>query len=207
MGGATRRRGDELIAAIHQAVLAELEEVGLAKLSMEGVARRAATAKTSLYRRWTSPEEILLDAIVAAFPREEVSASGDDLRGDLVRALQLLLDWGRHPTARAVQAILLERGRYPELADALFSRVFDPAGGRFTATVLHHYAALGEIDSRVITPVVADIGEALTLKYLADTGTEPSVEYLESIVDQAVLPAVGLSPPGTSRAAGPGRPS
>jgi AcrR family transcriptional regulator len=68
MGGRTRRRGDALLAVVHQAVLDELDEVGLGRLTMEGIARRAETAKTSLYRRWSGPEELLLDAIAAAYP-------------------------------------------------------------------------------------------------------------------------------------------
>jgi hypothetical protein len=68
-------------------------------------ARRAGTAKTSLYRRWSNPEELLLEAIAAAYPVETPSPAADDLRGDLIRALQLLVEWSRHPSARAVQAV------------------------------------------------------------------------------------------------------
>jgi AcrR family transcriptional regulator len=51
-------------------VLDELDEVGLGRLTMEGIARRVETAKTSLYRRWPNPEEMLLDSIAAAYPVE-----------------------------------------------------------------------------------------------------------------------------------------
>ncbi|WP_219417625.1 TetR/AcrR family transcriptional regulator [Pseudonocardia nigra] len=194
MTGRTRRRGEELLAAIHRAALAELDECGLGRLTMEGIARRAGTAKTSLYRRWPGPEELLVDAIAAAYPVETPSPAADDLRGDLIRSLQLLVEWSRHPTARAVQAVLVERHRYPALVDALYARVFEPSGGRFTATVLHHYARLGRIEARLVTPVVADIGEALVFKHAVDTGEEPGADRLAEIVDQAILPAVGVRP-------------
>jgi hypothetical protein len=42
--------------------------------------------------------------------------------------------------------------------------------------------------------VVEDIGEALVLKLQIDTGEEPSAERLAEIVDQAILPAVGIRP-------------
>src|SRR2546421_9463759 len=103
MVGRSRRRGDELLAALYDAVLAELDEVGLGRLTMEGIARRAGTPKTTLYRRWSAPEEVLLDAIAAALPVEEPSPAADDLRGDLIAALELLVEWASHPTARAVQ--------------------------------------------------------------------------------------------------------
>jgi AcrR family transcriptional regulator len=189
MAGRPRRRGEALLTALHEAVLAELDEVGLGRLSMEGIARRAGTPKTTLYRRWSAPEEVLLDAVAAAYPVEEPSPAADDLRGDLIAALQLLVEWSRHPTVRAVQAILVERHRHPELATRL-QGVFDRAGRRFTATVLHHYARLGHFDPALVTTVVEDIGEALVLKHAIDTGEEPSTERLAEIVDQAILPAV-----------------
>jgi AcrR family transcriptional regulator len=193
MTGRPRRRGEALMAALHEAVLAELDEVGLGRLTMEGVARRAGTPKTTLYRRWSSPEDVLIDAIAAAYPVEKPAPAADDLRGDLVAALQLMLEWSRHPTARAVQAIVLERHRHPDLVAKLY-RVFDRAGRRFTASVLHHYARLGHIDPALVTPVVEDIGEALVVKIALDSGEEPSVEQLREIVDQAILPAVGIRP-------------
>jgi AcrR family transcriptional regulator len=193
MVGRPRRRGEALLAALHEAVLAELDAVGLGRLTMEGIARRAGTPKTTLYRRWSSPEEVLLDAIAAAYPVEEPSPAADDLRGDLIAALRLMIEWSRHPTARAVGAIMLERHRHPELVAGLYD-VFDRAGRRFTATVLHHYARLGHVDPALVTPVVEDIGEALVLKLQIDTGEEPSAERLAEIVDQAILPAVGIRP-------------
>ena len=191
MAARTRRRGDQLVAALHESGLAEVDEVGLGRLTMEGVARRAATAKTTLYRRWPTPEALLLDAIGAAYPVEQPSPAADDLRGDLIRALELMLEWARHPSARAVQAILADRRRVPELTAGLHE-VFDASGRRFTATVLHHYARLGQLDPALLTPVVEDIGEALVFKHGLDTGEEPGRERLAEIVDQAILPAVGI---------------
>jgi AcrR family transcriptional regulator len=183
------------MAALHDAVLAELDEVGLGRLTMEGIARRAGTPKTTLYRRWAAPEEVLLDAIAAAYPVEEPSPAADDLRGDLIAALELLLEWSRHPTARAVQAIMLERHRHPGLVERL-QGVFDRSGRRFTATVLQHYARLGHVDPALVTPVVEEIGEALVLKHVVDAGEEPTPRRLAEIVDQAILPAVGIRPVG-----------
>ncbi|PRX99533.1 TetR/AcrR family transcriptional regulator [Allonocardiopsis opalescens] len=199
----TRRRGEELLTAIRAAVLAEVAETGLGRLTMEGIAKRAGTAKTSLYRRWSSPQEVLLDAIHAEHPQETVSPGSDDLRGDLIRALRQLVDWMRSPSAEAAGSIVAERVRHPELARALYERVFEPRGGRFTLTVLRHYAEQGRIDPRLITPVVADIGEALVFKYAMDTHQVPDDAKLAEIVDQAVLPAVGIGPDRPESAAKP----
>ena len=40
---------------------------------------------------------------------------------------------------------------------------------------------------------MSDIGEALVIKHQIDTGALPTDDYRAAIVDQAILPAVGLS--------------
>lgn len=183
------------MAAVHDAAIAEVAEAGIGGLTMEGIAERSGTAKTSLYRRWTTPQAILLDALYRLHPQEQASLLADDLRGDLLRALRQLVTWVQSPAARAAAAVLMERQHYGDLVDELYEKVFEARGGRFTLTVLRHYAEHGHIEPARVTPVVADIGEALVLKHVGDTGSPPDEERLEAIVDEAILPAVGASTP------------
>ncbi|MCC8243334.1 TetR/AcrR family transcriptional regulator [Saccharothrix luteola] len=189
-----RRRGEALVQAIHDAALAELAEVGLGGLSMEGIARRASTAKTVLYRRWATPHELLVDAVARAHPVEVPTPEADDLRADLIAALTVLTDWMRTPAATAVLAIVSERHRYPDLAESLYRDVFDPRGGTFTTTVLRHYAANGRLDPRRLTPITTQIGEAMVFKLSMDLGRVPTPDELVAIVDEALLPALGFPP-------------
>ncbi|GAB2471603.1 TetR/AcrR family transcriptional regulator C-terminal ligand-binding domain-containing protein [Promicromonospora xylanilytica] len=191
---ARRRSPADLRKACRAAVIAEITEQGLGRLSIEGVARRAEVAKTSIYRHWSSVEDLLLDALGEAMPVEQVSLEGDALRSDLLRSLEQLVGWLEGPTAPAVAAILAERKRRPDLVEALYTRVFDTHGNRFTGTVIDHYAARGVIDPRLVTPVVVDIGEALVLKHQLDAGETPDTDTLAAIVDQAILPALGHPP-------------
>lgn len=195
-----RRSLDDVLDACRRAVLGEVAETGLGRLSIEGVSRRAGVAKTSIYRHWSSVEELLLDALARSHPVETVALDGGGLRSDLLRALDQLVRWLDGPSAPAVAAILAERRRRPDLVEALYAQVFDANGTRFTRTVIDHYAERGHIESRLVTPVVVDIGEALVIKHQIDTGTLPDAETLAAIVDQAILPALGIAPPdeGTS---------
>ncbi|MEU8363115.1 TetR-like C-terminal domain-containing protein [Nonomuraea sp. NPDC048882] len=188
----TRRRGEELISAIHKAVLEEVAEVGVARLTMDGIGKRAATPRTTLYRRWSDPVEVLLDALHHLHPVEEPTPGADDLRGDLIRALRLMVDWMLSPAGRAVAAILTDPQRTPQISQALFERVFAERGGTFTSTVLRHYAERGHFPVELLTPVVADIGEALVTKRMIDAAVPPSDDDLAAIVEQAILPAIGL---------------
>lgn len=190
-----RRSAEDLKAACKAAVLDETIETGVAGLTIEGVARRAVVAKTSIYRHWKTIDDLLLDALVEIYPVETPTPEGGDLRADLLRSLDQLANWLAGPTAPVVAAILTERGRRPDLVDELYRRVFDAHGGRFTRIVMDHYSSLGEIDARLITPVVADIGEALVIKHQIDTGAIPDAAIRAAIVDQAILPALGRGIP------------
>ncbi|WP_193105787.1 TetR/AcrR family transcriptional regulator [Brachybacterium sp. FME24] len=188
-----RRRGAALVEAIHAAALDEAVEAGIDGMTMEGIATRARTAKTSLYRRWSTPAEILMDSLYVTFPVETPSPDADDLRGDLLRALKQHKEWLGTPMAPVVHAINISGARYADLKKVLYDRVLDARGSRVTLTVLRHYVAHGVIDADRVTPMVADIGEAMMAKILMDAGRAPSRRELEAIADEVILPAIGVS--------------
>ena len=61
-----RPRSSEAERAILDATVALYAERGMAGLSVEAVAARAGVAKTTIYRRWPSKEELVLAAVTAA---------------------------------------------------------------------------------------------------------------------------------------------
>src|SRR5262245_8651424 len=83
---ATQRRGRPRSAEVDEAVLAatlELAgEVGVNRMSMDDLAERAKVSKATIYRRWPSKEELVLDALRSAIrPFENVDTGS--LRRDL----------------------------------------------------------------------------------------------------------------------------
>src|SRR5436305_6813839 len=67
-GAALRRRGAALEDAIRAAAFAELSEVGYTTFSVEAVAARARTGKASIYRRWPTKQELVMEALIAVLP-------------------------------------------------------------------------------------------------------------------------------------------
>jgi hypothetical protein len=59
---------DALVEAIHEAVMTELATRGYDALTIEGIAERAQTGKASIYRRWPTKLELVLDPVDAAMP-------------------------------------------------------------------------------------------------------------------------------------------
>lgn len=56
---------EDVTEAIRAAVFAELAAVGYARMSIEGIARRAGVGKTAVYRRWRSKLHLVLDIVSA----------------------------------------------------------------------------------------------------------------------------------------------
>lgn len=141
-----RRSLADLKSDCHAAVLAEVAETGLARLTVEGIARRAGVAKTSIYRHWPTVDDLLLDALDRTFPAERPTPAAESARGPAALARSADGLAGRsHRAGRRRDP--RRTAPPPDLVDALYRRVFDAHGGRFTQTVLRLYAERGEIDA------------------------------------------------------------
>jgi AcrR family transcriptional regulator len=81
-----RPRDAAVSSAIAGAVISLLREVGLSGLTMDAVASRAGVSKASIYRRWASKEELLVDVIANLASENPVPDTGH-LRDDLVELL------------------------------------------------------------------------------------------------------------------------
>ncbi len=122
------RTGRPRSAAADQAILSaareELAATGYSGLTMERVAARAGVAKTTLYRRWATKSDLVVDAVVEPM-NEVLTLSGAGSPADGVR---LLVEALSSPTARAAHlALFAEAARDPALARRVKDVLFDPA--------------------------------------------------------------------------------
>jgi AcrR family transcriptional regulator len=76
-------RSARVRAAAIAATLAELAESGYSALSLESVARRAGVHKTTLYRRWGTREDLVLDAMLERAGEQISVPNTGSLRKDL----------------------------------------------------------------------------------------------------------------------------
>ncbi len=93
---APKPRGASLVGKVLDAALTEIALVGHDKLSIEDVAKRADVNRTTIYRRWPTPEALA----VAAFEHGSASGSMPDLgslRADLIDYLRQFRDVCRTP--------------------------------------------------------------------------------------------------------------
>jgi AcrR family transcriptional regulator len=83
MGARKQVRGNELVAKVFRAALAEVGRVGIEHLSIEDVAERACVNKTTIYRRWPTPERLVHAALVCAAETNSSPPDTGSLREDL----------------------------------------------------------------------------------------------------------------------------
>ncbi|ALO08779.1 Transcriptional regulator, TetR family [Streptomyces venezuelae] len=148
---------EDVTEAIRDAVFEELAAVGFARMSIEGIARRAGVGKTAVYRRWKSKLSLVLD-LVGAFAAQgvPVPATGS-LDGDVRSLLEMASYALRHPIAsQVIPDLLVEAARQPEIADAIRAALLDGQQG-VMARIVREAVARGEL------PEDTDPAEALDL--------------------------------------------
>ena len=90
-----RPRSGEAHAAILQASLELIREVGFDALAMDAIAARAGVGKTTVYRRWKSKELLVveaIDAIVRAVPDPDTGSTEGDLMVLMSATLRMYAD-------------------------------------------------------------------------------------------------------------------
>ncbi|OEJ26635.1 TetR family transcriptional regulator [Streptomyces agglomeratus] len=148
---------EDVTDAIRTAVFGELAAVGYARMSIEGIARRAGVGKTAVYRRWKSKLALVLDLVSAVAAEGLPAPATGSLYGDVRALLEVAAHALRHPVAsQVVPDLLVEAARHPEIADAVKSALLDGQHG-VAAGVVREAVARGEL------PEGADVDRALDL--------------------------------------------
>jgi len=124
-GVRTGGRSARVREAILAAVLDELNVNGYAALSVEAVASRAGVNKTTIYRRWPTLDDLLVDALMAWSEEAIPGADTGSIETDLLMLGGELADQLNGGLGRQIVAVVLTAGlRSPQLREAT-RRYFD----------------------------------------------------------------------------------
>ncbi|MBW8799542.1 MAG: TetR/AcrR family transcriptional regulator [Streptomyces sp.] len=111
---------EDVTEAIRAAVFEELAAVGYARMSIEGIARRAGVGKTAVYRRWRSKLHLVLDVVSALAVMGLPVPDTGSLEGDLRLLYEVTSRALRHPVAsQIIPDLQAEAARNPEIAEAM----------------------------------------------------------------------------------------
>src|SRR5882757_4047190 len=183
----TRRGAAEVEKAISDAVLAELAEVGFGRLTFEGVADRAGTGKSPLYRRWPDTTSLVIDTLEKLGSDAAAYKRTGRLRDDAIGISRHMTKSLDGVEAEAFRSLLGEAHRYPQLLARLKLQILDPLFEALTA-VLNAAADRGEFPRERLTPTVLEVVHALIIKrMLLDPGTLTKRDIAE-MIDDVLLP-------------------
>ncbi|MFJ4688309.1 TetR/AcrR family transcriptional regulator [Streptomyces sp. NPDC091377] len=140
---------EDVTEAIRGAVFEELASVGYARMSIEGIARRAGVGKTAVYRRWRSKLHLVLDVVSAIAVQGLPAPDTGSLEGDLRLLYEVTSRALRHPVAsQIIPDLQAEAARNPEIAEAMQKAVREGQEGVARA-IIESAEARGEVRSGV----------------------------------------------------------
>ncbi|MGV9790882.1 TetR/AcrR family transcriptional regulator [Streptomyces sp. NPDC003435] len=117
-----RRRPGGRAARVRKAVLdaavESLVEGGTARFAIGDIARRAGVNETSVYRRWRTRENLLVDAMLAASDRHVPVPDTGSVREDLRAFAAVVADYLNDPLGSALARAAVVAVDDPEIAEA-----------------------------------------------------------------------------------------
>ncbi|MDF2444305.1 MAG: hypothetical protein JWR01_2508 [Subtercola sp.] len=184
------RSGDALILATTLDLLAEHV---YERVTLDDVAARTGRAKTTLYRRWATKDDLVLAAIRSIGPPPEVYLLPDtgSLRADLLAVIDS--EWlGGADRRLSLFAGLASAARSSAgLSDVIRAEVTEPYVGIYRR-LLDRAVDRGELsrESAARVPVLAEVIPAMSTHRLGSGRDRIHRDFFVSVVDDVVLPAL-----------------
>lgn len=194
---ARRRRGAALEQAILSAAYAELTDVGYRAFSVENVAARARTGKASIYRRWPTKPDLVLDALVAELPGPADIGLGPACSLDdsvtTEQALRLIAKVITRtmgsPAGCAMRAVKFEAVSDAKLAACVDERFGKPRRAALLE-LLRRGVERGEVRPDAATAEVADVLPAVLLQRVILQEEPVTQQLIDDVIDKVMIPLV-----------------
>lgn len=163
----------------------ELDERGLDALTFQGVAERANTGKSVLYRRWSNKRDLVSATFQHAVQASAAAQPTGDLRADLLTWLRQVADALAGPFGVAMRASASSPEPHPALVAARYARQ------RQLRTILRAGIERGLVRRDALVSECVNVGPALLYQHFLD-GNDASLSdsVIVRIVDHVMLPLV-----------------
>ncbi len=189
-----RRRDHTRDPEILECALDVLAEVGYDGMTIDMVAARAKAGKATLYRRWSSKPELVLDAVACLKSSElDLAALPDTgtLRGDLVAMIKTPSIRDGERKLKVMAGIVSMIARNPELAAAAQDALVQPRAA-VNRILFQRAIDRGEIPADADIERLSMIGQALVAYRVLMLGKPVDREFLIANIDGVILPAAGV---------------
>ena len=184
-----RPRDPSRDSVIRAAILRLLADVGYGALTMDAVASEAGVGKATIYRRWRTKQDLVVDTISDLNRAEATPPDTGSLEGDLRLMLRSLVSVITGPTGAATLSLLSTVPHQPALAEAfrdgplaVWRHAFEQIWARAEQR--------GEVRPGVAGSVPAETTSALLVQRWLLTGEPVNEAYADEVLDTVVLPLV-----------------
>ncbi len=179
-------REEEILTAALQL----LGLVGYDKLTMDAIASAARASKATLYRRWSSKAELVIEALNQMRARHEKPlADTGSLRTDLIAAAcdagGVTDEFGLSVLGNIVTAIQHDK----EFATAFRSQFVAERAAR-QRSIFERAIARGEVPADIDIDCVVNVLPAVCLLQAFVMGEDVTPQTVAEVVDTVVMPAV-----------------
>jgi AcrR family transcriptional regulator len=184
-----RPRDPSRDSVIRAAILRLLADVGYGALTMDAVASEAGVGKATIYRRWRTKQDLVVDTISDLNRAEATPPDTGSLEGDLRLMLRSLVSVITGPTGAATLSLLSTVPHQPALAEAfrdgplaVWRHAFEQIWARAEQR--------GEVRPGIAGSVPAETTSALLVQRWLLTGEPVDEAYADEVLDTVVLPLV-----------------
>jgi AcrR family transcriptional regulator len=190
-----RKRDHTRDPEILNCALEVLAETGYDGMTIDMVAARAKAGKATLYRRWPSKAELVIDAVACMKQsdlRPEDLPDTGTLRGDLLAMIKPHSIEDSERKLQVMAGLVSMLTRNPELSEAMNAAVVEPRAAinrMFLQRAIDRGEIASDCDVETLSLVSASMASYRTLILRKPVDRT----FLMSIIDGVILPAVGLA--------------
>ena len=188
---AGRKRDPAKDGAILAAALQVLAELGYEGTTIDLVAARANAARATVYRRWPTKSELIVDAIRALGANAPAPTLPDTgtVEGDFRALLASSARRGNAQPMKIIVGLLPALPGNPELAAEVSRQMIAPQAALIRA-LLQRAQERGEIGAKRNIDMLAQIIPALSAYRAAILNLPMDQDYVDSVIDEIFLPAI-----------------
>ncbi len=187
---AVHRRGRALDATrdvvLRASALGLLAEIGYDRLTIDAIAARAHSSKTTIYRRWSGKAELIVDALNCLKGTSAVPDTGS-LRGDLEAIANTSTSTDNQFDAQVMIGLITALARDAELRQVFRERLIDPRMAELKQ-VFERAVARGEVSKDRNLDLLVSLFPALVLHHLLISGEVPEADFAQHVVHDVLLP-------------------
>lgn len=175
--------------AIQSAAVSLMQEVGYDRVTIEEVAHRAKVSKATVYRRWKNKQELITDVVKIHSKHEFPIIDSGSLRGDLIELISAHVHILKGPDGSLLMGLISSAQRDPELSQLMMNckpQEVDPQA----LAIITRAKKRKEISGNANMEILGEAVGAILIHRIAITHQPVSRKFIESLVDDLLIPAL-----------------